>query len=140
MDNLRIIATTALAAAAVAAPLPAFAAKVVLTAALDGVSGAIPGDPDGTGNFRVEFDDASGEVCYRYVLAKVARPSVIQIHTGANGSNGPPVVYLEPGSDVCVDADPAVIAAILANPAGHYVNFFTREFPAGAVRGQLAAN
>lgn len=121
------------------APLHAQAAKAVIAAMLDGGSEAIPGDADGTGNFQAEFDPASGEVCYRFVLARVARPTLIQIHMGATGSNGPAVIFLEPGSDVCVEADPAVVAAILANPEGHYVNFYNREFPTGAVRGQLAA-
>lgn len=135
----RIISGLAFAAA-LAAPLPAFAAKVVLTTMLDGNSEPIAGDPDGIGKFSVELDVDTGEVCYLYVIAKIARPNQLQILRGPIGSNGPPVLFLEPGSDVCVGADPQVVNAIIANPGDYYVNFYNKEFPTGAVRGQLAAN
>ena len=39
----------------------------------------------------------------------------------------------------CVTADGALINRIIADPASFYVNVHTAEFPAGAVRGQVAA-
>jgi hypothetical protein len=42
-------------------------------------------------------------------------------------------------SDECADAGDADLDAILADPAGFYVNIHTDDFPAGAIRGQLAA-
>ena len=33
--------------------------------------------------------------------------------------------------------DAALITAIMANPAGYYVNFHSADFPAGVIRGQL---
>ena len=39
----------------------------------------------------------------------------------------------------CVPGDPAILAAILANPAGYYVNVHNSRFPGGALRPQLEA-
>ena len=41
-------------------------------------------------------------------------------------------------SDGCVTVPREILTAILANPANYYVNVHNAEFPAGAVRGQLA--
>jgi hypothetical protein len=39
----------------------------------------------------------------------------------------------------CVsDVDPALIEAIVTRPARYYGNVHTTDFPAGAIRGQLA--
>ena len=73
------------------------------------------------------------------------------IHTGAAGANGLPVVNLSltpgqitlaNGSGTIVKADVgpgdvAVLAQIVANPAGFYFNAHTALNTGGAVRGQL---
>ncbi len=67
------------------------------------------------------------------------------IHVGAAGVNGPVRVLLFSGSTdrklilqaARLDIDPALAAAICADPAGYYVNYHTTDFPGGAVRGQL---
>ena len=135
----RIIAGLAMSFV-LAAPLSASAAKITLATTLNGNSEPIGGDPDGIGKFSMELDSDTGEVCYLYVVAKITRPNLLQILRGPIGSNGPPALILEPGSDVCVGADPQVVNAIIANPADYYVNFYNAEFPTGAVRGQLSAN
>lgn len=69
------------------------------------------------------------------------------IHAAPAGVNGPVVVTLFNGPDtnrrlivqaarLTVDATTA--AGICADPAAFYVNYHTRDFPGGAIRGQLA--
>jgi len=41
-------------------------------------------------------------------------------------------------ADGCQTADLSLIADILANLSGYYVNVHTKEHPAGAIRSQLA--
>jgi hypothetical protein len=127
-------------AVALAVPLSAHAAKANLTATLDGNSEPTGGDPDGGGKFLVELDPDSGEVCYRFTITNIARPTLLEILRGPIGANGPVTIILEAGSDVCVDSDPKIVAAIIASPGDYYVNFFNRDFPSGALRGQLVAN
>jgi hypothetical protein len=72
------------------------------------------------------------------------------IHEGATGVNGPVKIdsTLKAG-DVTLsggavtfsrtnsNADPAVITAVMANPAGFYVNFHSTVHTGGVIRGQL---
>lgn len=104
-----------------------------------------PGDPDGSGEALVLLDEAQSEVCFLIIASDIMLPaSAAHIHVGAADVAGDIVVPLEaPGEDGtsagCVsDVDPALIAAIVADPAGYYVNVHTTDFPAGAIRGQLA--
>jgi hypothetical protein len=102
-----------------------------------------PGDPNGTGSATIRLQAGEGRVCFQLSVANVALPATgAHIHSGAAGIAGPIVVALTPPNaggtaSGCVTADRALVSAILANPAGYYVNVHTSEFPAGAVRGQL---
>jgi hypothetical protein len=104
------------------------------------------GDTDGTGNAVVRFLADEPRVCFRITVQNIRLPSVgAHIHRGAAGSNGPIVVGFtapnaEGRSSGCVQADRAVIDAILAGPTGYYVNVHTTDFPGGAIRGQLPAS
>ena len=69
------------------------------------------------------------------------------IHAAPAGANGPVVVTLFSGPDTTrrlivqaarLTVDATTAAAICADPAAFYVNFHTRDFPGGAIRGQLA--
>jgi len=40
-------------------------------------------------------------------------------------------------TEACTAVDPALLAAIVANPRLYYVNVHTPLFPGGEVRGQL---
>ena len=93
------------------------------------------------GTATITLDDAANTVCYQLTYTGISKPTMAHIHTGAKGVAGPPAVdfHLEKNGDKgCVSADPTALAAIRDNPAGHYVNIHTSEFPKGAMRGQLA--
>ena len=69
------------------------------------------------------------------------------IHQGAAGVNGDVKVPLfatampdtvTAAAGVLTVSDPAIADALRADPSGFYLNLHTKEFPGGAVRGQLA--
>jgi hypothetical protein len=73
------------------------------------------------------------------------------IHEGATGVNGGVKIdsTLKAGditltggavtfSRTSAPADPALITAIMANPAGYYVNFHSTAHGGGVIRGQLS--
>jgi CHRD domain len=129
-------------AALAAVPTPAHADTVTLTAVLAGANETAPGDADGAGRFSVEIDTASGDFCYLLSAEKIAKPTAAHLHSGAAGSDGPPLTALEvtgSASDMCIALEPDLLKPIVANPAGYYINVHTADFPGGAVRGQLQA-
>jgi hypothetical protein len=101
------------------------------------------GDPVGTGTATFRLRSGQGQVCYQLAVKNLPKAVAAHIHKGAPGVAGPVVVPLatpnEAGaSSGCVAVARTLVAAILADPAGYYANVHTAEFPAGAVRGQLA--
>ncbi len=140
--------------------LPASAAPTTFTTGLRGVQEAPgPGDTDGTGTARITIDPALGsglQLCYDLSVSNIILPAAAaHIHEGPIGVAGPVVVTLGTpnGAGVAVgcaaDGDfnlansgdatiAALLADIVANPGRYYVNVHTTDFPAGAVRGQLA--
>lgn len=133
----KAFAVTAAGAVALS-PLAAMAAPVTLVATLSGAAETSPGDPDGSGQFSVEIDADTGDFCYTLTGNALDQVMAAHVHTGAAGTDGPPVVNLEMTSDECIAVEPAVLKPIVDNPAGYYVNIHTGPFPKGAVRGQLA--
>jgi hypothetical protein len=101
-----------------------------------------PGPAGATGDAIIEID-AAGQVCQVITYENTGGPLTgAHIHVGAAGVNGPIVVDLQvlpPGQEACFAADPVVLGAIAANPAGYYVNLHTEVFPDGVIRGQLSA-
>jgi hypothetical protein len=95
----------------------------------------------------IQIDEATGVITYRVVATNlpgtIAGGPGAHIHVGAAGAAGPVVLPLElTGLETGLVAagtatDPALAAAILANPANYYVNVHTTECPGGAIRGQL---
>ena len=150
---------TLLAAAAVAAGMIAVGGfalasdDVDLDADLSGANEVPPADPDGDGKADVEWEINGNEVCFDIKIDDIGAPNRGHIHVGVAGVNGGIVVPLfeliglpaDPRNDQleegrlqdCVTADPAVLAAIAADPAGYYVNVHNTRFPGGAARGQL---
>ncbi len=101
-----------------------------------------PGDPEGTGSAAVVIDLDKSEVCFTITFDGIEDPVAAHIHEGGVDVNGGVVVDFDwPNNlgDGCVTGDAAVVAAIVADPGGYYVNVHTAEFPASAIRGQLVA-
>jgi len=103
------------------------------------------GDEDGSGSADITIDPDTGQVCYDLTVESINPVTASHIHIGAEGEDGEVVVPLdvdgfEGTSSGCVDASDADLDAIIANPAGYYVNIHTEDFPAGAIRGQLVAD
>ena len=100
-----------------------------------------PGDPDGTGTAKITADATTNQVCYDLTTQGITRPTAAHLHRGRAGVAGPPVVPFDApssgASDGCVSVDKAMAAAVIADPAGYYVNIHNADYPAGAIRGQL---
>jgi hypothetical protein len=124
------------------------AAETTLTATLAGVTeGDNPGDEDGSGSATIVLDPAEGTACWTLEVADIEPVTQSHIHVGAEGESGDIVVNLdvdgfEGSSEGCGEPmeDAAILQEIVDNPAGFYVNVHTEDFPAGAIRGQLAAS
>ena len=136
-----LVATMALAGTVLAA-------ETTLTATLAGVQeGDTPGDEDGAGTASIVIDPAAGTACWTLTAESITPVTQSHIHIGSEGESGDIVVPLdvdgfEGSSEGCIEPmeDAAVLQEIVDNPAGYYVNLHTEDFPAGAIRGQLAAS
>ena len=123
---------------------------VFLEASLSGANevpvagGPAVGDPDGkaTGLVRVQGD----RVTFAFSWKGISAPTLGHIHQGAAGANGAVKVPLfgsampdsvDAAAGVVTVTDAAVADALRDNPSNFYLNLHTKEFPGGAVRGQL---
>jgi len=101
-----------------------------------------PGDPDGSGIASLRFNAGRERVCFSLTVEDIAPATAAHIHVAPAGVPGPVVVGLtaptDGSSSGCVDLDRDEILEILREPAEYYVNVHNAEYPAGAVRGQLA--
>jgi hypothetical protein len=120
----------------------AFASPQSFTASLSGSNEVGGGDGSVSGTATVTLDESTGQVCTT-VTTTVKDAVAMHIHKGGSAANGPVVVPLDTksinGAKKCVTAKPDVVKAIVADPAGYYVNVHTPAKPAGVERGQLAA-
>ena len=116
---------------------------VKLTAGLAGANEVgDAGNADGSGTAAISVDAANTQVCYDISVAGIDDANAAHIHSGGAGSNGDVVVdfkWATGTSAGCVDTDSATVAAILNTPELYYVNVHNDAYPAGAIRGQLAA-
>jgi hypothetical protein len=116
---------------------------VALSTNLVGENESPAGDPVGTGTATVRLRSGQGQVCYSITANDITLPSAgAHIHSGDPGVSGPIVVqFVAPGSSGtssgCVAAARPLVAQILGNRAGYYVNVHTTDYPGGAIRGQL---
>jgi CHRD domain-containing protein len=97
----------------------------------------------GVGIFWVR-DQATGTVAYKVIGFNLPGTIVAaHIHLGPRGAAGPVVQPLElTGAQHGIIVagtfvDPALLAAMQANPAAYYVNVHTNLCPGGALRGQF---
>jgi hypothetical protein len=112
---------------------------VELATSLSGAEEVPPADADGTGRATLDIFTETNQVCWAVEFRRIGTPNRAHIHVGPAGSNGPIVVTLfdivlpDPANPLhdqlergrakgCSTADPATIAAIVANPSGYYVN------------------
>jgi hypothetical protein len=134
-----LVAAVAVAGAAGAVQAQGRSLSTTLTGAAE-VPG--PGDPDGAGTATLTVNPGLGQICYELTVSGIAPATAAHIHLGAVGVAGPVVVPLAPptggSSSGCVEVSRELALAILTSPSDYYVNVHNAEFPAGAVRGQLA--
>lgn len=141
---LFFVATAVLAVGLIGPPAGAtttFAAAHATMTGANEVPG--PGAPNGTGSALFSLDATTGRVCYILRVSGISAPLAAHIHKAPAGVAGPVAIPLPIGPGQvktiagCTTADPTIVAAIIANPSGYYTNVHTKEFPAGAMRGQL---
>lgn len=135
-----LVVTLVVGGALVAAP--ALAEKTALRAVMTAEEvKPSPGPAGGKGTADVETDDQAGQLCYTLTYSGIGEPTGAHIHDGAKGETGDVDVDLDikkNGPKGCVPVDKAKLADIAEDPAGHYVQVHTPEYPKGAIRGQLA--
>jgi CHRD domain len=147
ISSILVLTAVALAAATVAlgAQPAARTFEVVLTSDQE-VPGCAAATNAARGNFVAHVvDQASGTVEWKLVANNLPGTIVAaHIHLAPKGVAGPVVQPLPPtpGAENGVIgtgtfSNPALVAAIQANPDGYYVNVHTNVCPAGVIRGQL---
>ena len=126
---------------------PASAATAVLRTTLTAADVPTGGDPAGSGEAYVVVDTTTGRVCTVVISRRVAQVIAAHIHKGATGVIGPHAIDLNTPIDygtgtayslTCTTESPALVADLIANPSGYYVNVHSAGRPLGATRGQLS--
>jgi hypothetical protein len=101
------------------------------------------GDPNGRGSATVTITGRT--LCFGILVDNIGQPTLAHIHRGVAGTNGPIVVPFNPpasgnpgSSSNCIsNLDRNLLDDIQSHASRYYVNVHTRQFPSGAVRGQL---
>lgn len=95
------------------------------------------GDPDGIGWGTLKIDGATNELVWDFKANNILVPIIgFHIHEAPAGQNGPVVFNF--GEMLVGSAIDGVAQDVLAMPSDYYLNIHTEEFPAGAIRGQVA--
>lgn len=101
------------------------------------------GDLDGTGYASLRLSRIGApELCWEMSVRGIAPATAANLHRGAAGTAGPPVVpFTTPDaagvSRGCAPLEGSLAQEIAVRPHLFYVNVHNAEFPAGAIRGQL---
>jgi hypothetical protein len=111
---------------------------------VDGSGTPNQGDLTGDAVASITINPNTGQVCVNITTTDIDPMTAMHIHTGAAGTNGSIFIDFTPvtGTAVakCVTDTPTKAQAVVANPAGHYLNVHNGAFPSGAIRGQLVLN
>lgn len=101
-----------------------------------------PGAADATGTAKLTADPTLGTICIDLSVQALDRAAVTHLHRARRGASGPVVLVLSPPvggrSKECLQVENALANAVIADPAGYYVDVHTAAHPNGAIRGQLA--
>ena len=137
--------TTEFPAGALRAQLRQPAGSPILTAAMNGANERPnAGDADGSGAGAFLLLPDAGRICFTLAVRGIVLPAVgAHIHRAGSDVAGPVVVpFSNPNADGvaagCQNADAGLLRDIAQGPSGFYANVHSRDFPAGAVRGQLS--
>lgn len=139
-DDAAVDATDAPAddAAADSAGAASYSAEVTMTGDAE-----VPG-PGSEGSGTATFTIEGTEACLEGEITEVGAVMAGHIHTGTAEESGGVLLDLAAMTEAdgpvstCVEVDEATATAITSDPAGHYVNLHTAEFPDGAIRAQLS--
>jgi len=102
------------------------------------------GDPKGSAKGIIRIQ--GNRVTFAFSWKGISAPTLGHIHQGVAGVNGDVKVPLfgtampaniTAAAGAVTVSDPTIADALRADPAGFYLNLHTKEFPGGAVRGQL---
>lgn len=104
-----------------------------------------PGDPDATGLGFITFDEGKDTICYLVSWKRMQKATAAHIHEGSKTEAGPVVVTLfgedadirRRAADGCVVVSHSLWQAIQDNPEDYYINVHNKQYPKGAIRGQL---
>lgn len=135
-------------------PAPTTCPQTLLTATSGGTAFTVnlrgvseqpePADPDGAGTATLRLRAGQKRVCFTLNASNITLPAAgAHIHRGNVDQSGDIVVQLSaPGttgsSTGCAVAVRSLVSEILSSPTSFYVNVHTTDFPAGAIRAQLA--
>ena len=101
------------------------------------------GDKNGSGTAHVALITSEDRLCYSLEASDIKPATKAHIHQGTASERGPIVVELDPPpedrtSSGCTDVSPALLRTLLEKPQSYYVDVHNKEFPHGAIRGQLS--
>lgn len=108
---------------------------------LSGASEVPHGAPAGIGAAVIAFHGTK-TVCWRFAhLHGFTLATSASVYSGAGGAKGRTVLVLSPGPLLhhqgCVPIGSTLMSAIERSPQGYYVSIISRQYPRGAVRGQI---
>ena len=120
--------------------------NAVLTPGQESGAGTANGVGNGSGSATFTIDPTRTIFTVDETVTGVGTPSLAHIHKGLfGGAPGPVVIPFNATlfvnghlTQTITGLDPVLLSDIVANPSSYYTNVHNAQFPAGAMRGQLA--